>query len=86
VAVVSGVVDVDAITLSTAQLAAVGRVDPTTTWRVILVAILADLVFKAGTALVLGSMTLFVRVALAFGVAITGGGLILWAWPLMFGG
>ncbi len=81
VAVVSGVVDVDAITLSTAQLAAAGRVDTTTTWQVILIASLVNLVFKAGVALMLGSAKLFFRVALGFGVAIAGGVLILLAWP-----
>jgi uncharacterized membrane protein (DUF4010 family) len=85
VAVVSGVVDVDAITLSTAQLAAAERIDPTTTWRVVMVAMLVNLVFKAGMSLVLGSSALFVRVALAFGISIAGGALILWAWPMLFG-
>ena len=81
---ISGFVDVDAITLSTAQLAAAGRVDTTTTWRVVMVALLVNLVFKAGATLLLGSMALFVRVAVAFGVSIAGGVLILWAWPLLF--
>lgn len=81
IAVISGVVDVDAITLSTAQLAAAERVDTTTTWQVILIASLVNLVFKAGVALMLGSAKLFLRVALAFGVAIAGGVLILLAWP-----
>jgi len=85
IAVVSGFVDVDAITLSTAQLAAVERIDTTTTWRVIMVALLVNLVFKAGATLVLGSTALFVRVALAFGVSIAGGALILSVWPLLFG-
>ncbi len=85
VAVVSGIVDVDAITLSTAQLAAVRRVDPTTTWRVVMVALLANLIFKAGTTLVLGSMALFARVTLAFGVSLVGGALILWGWPMLVG-
>jgi uncharacterized membrane protein (DUF4010 family) len=85
IAVISGFVDVDAITLSTAQLAAVQRVDVTTTWRVIMVALLVNLVFKAGATLLLGSAALFVRVALAFGVSIAGGVLILWVWPLLFG-
>ncbi len=81
IAVISGVVDVDAITLSTAQLAAAERVDTTTTWQVILIASLVNLVFKAGVALMLGSAKLFLRVALAFAVAIAGGVLILLAWP-----
>ena len=35
---VVGIVDVDAMALSTAQLVAVRHVDPTTTWRVVMVA------------------------------------------------
>jgi len=85
IAVVSGFVDVDAITLSTSQLAAAQRVDPTTAWRIVMIAMLVNLVFKAGATWVLGSMALFVRVALAFGVSIAGGVLILWAWPLLVG-
>lgn len=78
---VSGFVDVDAITLSTAQLAGSKRIDTKTAWQVILIASLANLAFKAGVAWVLGSRALFLRVALAFGAASIGGLLILLAWP-----
>lgn len=81
IAVVSGFVDVDAITLSTARLAAAQRVDVATTWQVILIASLVNLVFKAGMVLILGSTKLFVHVGIAFVVAITGGVAILVAWP-----
>ncbi|MGH8645841.1 MAG: MgtC/SapB family protein [Gammaproteobacteria bacterium] len=81
IALVSGFVDVDAITLSTARLAAAQRVEVTTAWQVILIASLVNLVFKAGVALTLGSAQLFLRVASAFGVAIAGGVTILVAWP-----
>lgn len=80
VAAISGFVDVDAITLSSAQLAAAGRIDPATTWRIILLASLANLVFKAGAVLVLGTRKLFWRLALAFGVSIAGGVLMLVGW------
>ncbi|MGH8605138.1 MAG: DUF4010 domain-containing protein, partial [Gammaproteobacteria bacterium] len=81
IALISGFVDVDAITLSTARLAAAQRVEVTTTWQVILIASLVNLVFKAGVALTLGSAQLFMRVASAFGAAIAGGVTILVAWP-----
>ncbi|MGH8594305.1 MAG: hypothetical protein ACREX9_19160 [Gammaproteobacteria bacterium] len=47
----------------------------------ILIASLVNLAFKAGVALTLGSAKLFLRVAIAFVVAITGGVTILVAWP-----
>lgn len=81
VAVISGFVDVDAITLSSAQLAAAQRIDATTTWRVILIAVLVNLVFKAGLALSLGSAQLFWRLALPIGLSLAGGILILLVWP-----
>jgi len=84
VAAISGIVDVDAITLSSAQLAAAERIDTTTTWRVILIASLMNLVFKAGVVLSLGPAKLFWRLAVPFGVSIAGGILILVAWPAFF--
>ncbi|TWU08406.1 MgtC/SapB family protein [Stieleria varia] len=77
IAVISGLTDVDAITLSTAKLFTDGTVDQSTAWRVILIATMSNLVFKAGVVAVLGSRQLFVWVAILFGVALTGGGLIL---------
>lgn len=48
VAVVSGLADVDAITLSTAGMAGRGAIPVSLAWRVILVASLANLAFKLG--------------------------------------
>ena len=48
VAVVSGLTDVDAITLSVGRLYADARIDSDTAWRVILVASISNLLFKAG--------------------------------------
>lgn len=81
VAAISGLTDVDAITLSTSRLVAGGGVDPSTGWRAILLAGLSNLVFKAGIVAVLGSRGLFGRIALLFSLALAGGGLILWLWP-----
>lgn len=81
VAVLSGLTDLDAITLSTATLAREGRLDAQSTWRLILVAALANLVFKGGVAGVLGSPGLRLRVGFWFGLALAGGAAILLLWP-----
>jgi uncharacterized membrane protein (DUF4010 family) len=81
VAVISGLTDMDAITLSTANLAHAGRLDATTTWRVILIAAMANTVFKGATAVALGSTALRARIAVFFGLALAGGAAILLLWP-----
>ena len=65
-AVVAGLTDVDAITLSTAKMASLGQLDPGRAWRVILVAFMANLAFKTGLVAVLGSRRLLLRVAILF--------------------
>jgi uncharacterized membrane protein (DUF4010 family) len=80
VAALSGLTDMDAITLSTSRLVA-GGLEPATGWRTILVAGLSNLLFKAGIAATLGSRGLLGRIALLFGMMLGGGGLILWLWP-----
>ena len=81
VAAISGLTDMDAITLSTSRLVAGGGLEPSTGWRAILLAGLSNLVFKAGLVAALGSRGLFGRIALLFGLALAGGGVILWLWP-----
>jgi len=80
-AIVSGVADVDAITLSTLQL--VGRgLDAEVAWRVVIVAALSNLVFKAGTVAALGPRALAVRVGLLFLAPLAAGLLVvLVGWP-----
>ncbi|MGV3503082.1 MAG: MgtC/SapB family protein [Adhaeribacter sp.] len=81
VALVSGLADVNAITLSTAKMVAAGRLGSHTGWQLILLAALANLVFKAGLVAFLGDRRLLRQVALLFGITLAGGGLILWLWP-----
>lgn len=81
VAALSGLTDMDAITLSTSRLVASGQVDPSTGWRAILLAGLSNLVFKAGIVAVLGARALLGRIALLFGAMLAGGGAIFWLWP-----
>lgn len=77
VAVLSGLTDVDAITLSTAQLVNNARLSADEGWKLILTATLANLVFKAGAVAVLGSRRLLVKVALCYGVVMVAGLLLL---------
>ncbi|NDK55055.1 MgtC/SapB family protein [Pontibacter fetidus] len=81
VAVISGLTDVDAITLSTSRLMNNRTIDLDTGWRVILVAALSNIAFKGGMVAILGSRALFGRVALLFGVSLVAGALIVWLWP-----
>jgi uncharacterized membrane protein (DUF4010 family) len=69
VALVSGLTDMDAITLSTSRLSQAGRLAAGTAWRVILVAMLSNLVFKAAVVGVLGPRPLLLRILLLFGAA-----------------
>jgi uncharacterized membrane protein (DUF4010 family) len=81
VAAISGLTDVDAITLSTAHLVGRGTVDASTGWRAILIAALANLLFKAGIVALVGGAPLLRRVAPPFTAAFAAGLAILWLWP-----
>ena len=81
VAVLSGLSDMDAITLSTSQLVAAGQLDAGSGWHAILAASLSNIAFKAGVVAVLGSRALLWRVGALFALALAGGGAILWWWP-----
>ncbi|MEO5957978.1 MAG: MgtC/SapB family protein [Opitutaceae bacterium] len=76
-AAISGLTDMDAITLSVSQLVNRHEIAAGTGWRVILVAAMANLAFKAATVAVLGERRLFSRVAVGFGVAAATGGALL---------
>ncbi len=81
VGIISGLTDMDAITISTAQLADDGSVETDTAWRTIVIAAMANFVFKFGTVAALGTRALTIRVAVAFTGVLICGGLILWLWP-----
>ncbi|MFD2514463.1 MgtC/SapB family protein [Pontibacter locisalis] len=81
VAVISGLTDVDAITLSTSRLMRIGNVELQNGWRVILVAALSNLLFKGVLVAVLGDRKVFFKVATLFGIVLAGGLAILWLWP-----
>jgi len=81
VAGLSGLTDMDAITLSTAQLVKAGRLELDTGWRMVLLAGLSNLVFKGAAVALLGHRELRNRVAVVFGVAVATGALLLGLWP-----
>ncbi|MEX0717467.1 MAG: MgtC/SapB family protein [Planctomycetaceae bacterium] len=80
IAVLSGMTDMDAITLSTARLVRSERLDPDVGWRLIVVATMSNLAFKAGIVAVLGPRRLLRLIAALFGTTILAGGVLLWLW------
>ncbi|HEX5787115.1 MAG TPA: MgtC/SapB family protein [Woeseiaceae bacterium] len=80
-ALISGLTDVDALTLSVAELFNQERVEGDTAWRAILLATLSNLAFKAGAAGVLGGRELFRIVGPAFGATIAAGLAVIFLWP-----
>lgn len=81
VAGLSGLTDMDAITLSTAQLMDAGGLAREVGWRLILVGGMANLVFKWLVVAILGGAALARDVGIAFALALGGGGMILILWP-----
>ncbi|NNL64745.1 MAG: MgtC/SapB family protein [Myxococcales bacterium] len=78
---ISGLTDIDAITLSLANLADAGRLDTGTAWRATLLAALSNLAFKGGMAFFLGGPALAARIAPFFGASLAAGTGILLFWP-----
>jgi len=82
VAGLSGLTDMDAITLSTARMS---LDDPSVFadgWRLIVVAALANLIFKLGIAGALGGRLLFWQTTRLFLIPLAGGVVLLLFWPL----
>ena len=80
-AAISGLTDMDAITLSTSRLVSTANLETNTAWRMILVGGLANVVFKSGLVMTLGARA-FIKPALYGLVSALGGGvLILLIWP-----
>lgn len=77
VAGLSGLTEMDAITLSTARLSLVDAGVLADGWRLIVVAAMANMVSKACLAGLLGGWRLAVRMALLFGVPLAGGAAML---------
>lgn len=81
VAGLSGLTDMDAITLSTSRMVRDGSLEAAFGWRLIVVGALANLVFKAGLVGVLGNRRLLWHVAALFSVPLVGGTILLLVWP-----
>lgn len=81
VAAISGLTDMDAITLSTASLSNAGQLDATTAWRVIMTGGLANILFKAALVLGMGSRAFIKPVLIGFTATFVGGVAILALWP-----
>ena len=81
VAAVSGLTDMDAITLSTARMIEAERVGIDTGWRMMMLGAMSNILFKAGAVAILGDRRLFSRIALLFGFSLAGGAALLLSWP-----
>lgn len=81
VAVLSGLTDMDAITLSTAHMMKEGTVEVPTGWRLIVTASIANLAFKLGTLATMSPAALTRRVGLRFGIAAAAGVSLIFLYP-----
>ena len=81
VSIISGLTDVDAITLSLSNTIKGGGLEAAKGWKLILIAALSNMVFKAGLAVFLGSKRLAKYVIGATILTLAAGGLVLWLWP-----
>ena len=78
VSVISGLTDMDAITLSLSNMMGDGRIDATSGGKFILVASLSNLVFKGGMVALFGHRSLLKIIVPAFGFVLIVGILMLW--------
>jgi uncharacterized membrane protein (DUF4010 family) len=74
---IAGLVDVDSMTVSSAELHSAGTLDGATASWAILLALAANAVFKAGIALAGGSRAFGVRMALTFAAMIAAGAVVI---------
>ncbi|PHI18190.1 hypothetical protein CEQ90_19215 [Lewinellaceae bacterium SD302] len=81
VSIISGLTDVDAITLSLSNSLNNGEIAETITWKLILLASLANLLFKGGLVIILGTSKLKFYISWIFGISIISGLIIIWLWP-----
>lgn len=83
VAAVSGLTDMNAITLSTARILDDGLIEPALAWRLILVASIFNDLFKIVLVGILGGRRLLRLVALLFAVKIGIGAAVFVVWPML---
>jgi len=80
-AAISGLTDMDAITLSTSRLVSTAHLDTATAWRMIMVGGLANIVFKGMLVVILGVRSLIKPALIGLVSALLGGVAILVLWP-----
>ena len=81
VAALSGLTDMDAITLSTAQLVDQGDLEATVGWRLIITGLVSNLVFKTMLVSSLGGRAMLGRVLPFMVLAVGGGVAVVLFWP-----
>jgi uncharacterized membrane protein (DUF4010 family) len=81
VSILSGLTDMDAITLSTAKMTEQESIDASLGWKLILVAFLSNLVFKGIMVMSIAGRSPGKMIVLLFGIAILAGLAILFMWP-----
>lgn len=81
VAMLSGMTDMDAITLSTARMVRADATVAAEAWRLIIIGAVANLAFKIGVVSMLGHRRLLKRIALLFALPMIGGILLAVFWP-----
>jgi uncharacterized membrane protein (DUF4010 family) len=80
VAIISGLTDMDAITLSLSNMMNDERIEAATGWNLILLAALSNLVFKGAIAVFIGNRKLAKIIIPTFGLTLLAGGLVWWFW------
>lgn len=80
VAAVSGLTDMDAITLSTSQMVESGGLEPKAAWRAIVIATISNLCFKLGMVGVIAGRKLFMPLATVTGIIAAAGVALLVVW------
>jgi len=81
VALISGLTDMDAITLSLSRMVESNQLEPQNAWRLIVAASLANIVFKGVAATILGGWQFGLRLAPFFAAVLLGGVVLIWLWP-----
>lgn len=76
-AAISGLTDMDAITLSVSRLVSAAELSPASEARLIVVAAMTNLAFKLAAIAILGGRRLLAQVAVGFGAAAVAGGALL---------
>lgn len=83
IASLSGLTDLDAITLSTSRLVGEGRIETTEGWRLVIVAIVSNLIFRTVMGASLGGRRLAWRLTAIFAPAVVGGIALVVLGPLL---